>query len=172
MTRKQFTLQCEPHLEQDPAVALRTIQESDQADLRTWKNLNRQYFFFKELISESMQQEWFGKYLARDDDYMFIVQAGSCSIGCVGIRALDDMWDVYNVILGDPAAARKGYMSQALQAMCKWAIELRPMRVSAKVLKDNPALAWYRRNGFRIVSTHDDYVGIEWDETLKPGGSR
>ncbi len=163
MTKKQFALLCEPHLGTDPAVELRAIQASDQFKLRDWKNRNRQFFFFKELISESAQQEWFGRYLTRDDDYMFVVRAEECSIGCMGIRMLEDTWDVYNVILGELRFARKGYMRRALQAMCRWAAELRPMRISAKVLKDNPAINWYCRNGFRIVSSHVDYVEIEWD---------
>ena len=172
MTKKQFSLGCGPYRGPDPTVELHTIRESDQSALRTWKNQNHQFFFFKELISESAQQEWFAKYLMRDGDYMFIVQAEECSIGCMGIRILEDTWDVYNVILGELKFAKRGYMRQALQMMCSWAAELRPMRISAKVLKNNPAINWYCRNGFKVVSTHADHVEIEWDGAAFIGGSR
>lgn len=163
MTGKQFSLEDESRPGSHPGIELRTIRESDQSELRTWKNQNRQYFFFKELISESAQQEWFGRYLARDDDFMFIVQAEDCNIGCMGIRMLEDTWDVYNVILGDLSFSRRGYMRQGLQMMCGWAAKLHPMRISAKVLKDNPAIDWYCRSGFKIVATHVDHVEIEFD---------
>lgn len=163
MTRMQFSLGDKTCLGFRPGVELRTIRKSDQSKLRTWKNQNRAYFFFKELISESAQQEWFGRYLTRDDDYMFVVWAENCDIGCMGIRLLEDTWDVYNVILGDMKFSRRGYMRQGLQMLCHWAVELHPMRISAKVLKDNPAIHWYCRSGFKIVATHFDYLEIELD---------
>jgi RimJ/RimL family protein N-acetyltransferase len=162
MTERQFSLVCEPHRGSDLAVELRTIRQSDQCELRAWKNQNRKSFFFKELISESTQQEWFEKYLIRDGDYMFVVRVEGYSVGCMGIRLQEDTWDVYNVILGDLRFSKRGYMRQALQMMCSWAAELRPMRISAKVLKDNPAIEWYCRNGFKVVSIHSDHVEIEW----------
>jgi RimJ/RimL family protein N-acetyltransferase len=142
---------------------LRTIQEGDQSQLRNWKNRNRHSFFFKEIISEPAQHEWFGRYLAREDDYMFVARAEGCSIGCMGVRRVEDVWDVYNVILGDQRFSGRGYMWRALQMMCNWAAELHPLRISAKVLKDNPAITWYCRNGFRVVATRDDHVEIELD---------
>jgi RimJ/RimL family protein N-acetyltransferase len=172
MTKKQSSLEDESHRDSHAAVELRTIRESDQPQLRAWTNQNRQYFFFKELISEFAQQEWFGKYLTRDDDYMFIVRAEGCSIGCMGIRVLEDTWDVYNVILGEQRFSGRGYMGQALQTMCSWAAELRPIRISARVLKDNPAINWYCRNGFKVVATHDDHVEIELDGVTRSSSRR
>jgi len=169
VTKKQFTIPCTSDLHSDSSVELRTIGESDQPTLLAWKNQSRQYFFFKELISESAQREWFGQYLARDDDYMFVVRVKGDSIGCMGIRLITDTWDVYNVILGDLRFAKKGYMYQALHTMCRWAVGQYPVRISAKVLKDNPAIDWYSRNGFRIVSTHLEYVEIEWSNTTPVG---
>lgn len=172
MTQTLLSFVCEPHRNLDPMVELRTIREDDQPQLRNWKNQNRQFFFFKGIISEFAQQEWFAAYLTRDDDYMFIVRTEGCSIGCMGIRRLEDTWDVYNVILGEQSFSGRGYMGQALQTMCSWAAELRPMRISAKVLKDNPAINWYCRNGFKVVATHDDHVEIELDGPLHTSSRR
>jgi len=147
------------------AVLLRTIGARDQTNLRAWKNENRQFFFYKEIISETAQQEWFRKYQTREHDYMFIVLANGLEIGCMGVRMLEATWDVYNVILGNTQFAKKGFMGQAFQLMCSFAITVSPMRISAQVLNSNPALSWYTHNAFQIVVNRTDHVEIELDQS-------
>jgi RimJ/RimL family protein N-acetyltransferase len=142
---------------------LRAIEDRDQDHLREWKNQNRRWFFHRGIIAPSAQVEWFRNYWAREYDLMFIIEAEVCDIGCMGIRLDGDQWDIYNVILGVPDFAKKGFMGQALRMMCSHAINLTPKLVTAKVLKDNPAVNWYLRNGFRIMETNEDYVEIELD---------
>jgi RimJ/RimL family protein N-acetyltransferase len=141
----------------------------DLENLRNWKNLNKQYFFFQGEISEEGQRIWFGQYLSRPNDYMFMVEACGKCIGCMGIR-IDPQeeaeWDVYNVILGLPEQGRKGYMSQALYMMCSWAHKWKQLPIRAKVLSANPALSWYCHNDFGVISHHDDYVRIELDKSV------
>lgn len=148
-----------------PAIRLRAIEECDQHNLRVWKNANRRFFFYKEVISETAQQEWFEGYQTREYDYMFIVEAEESTIGCMGIRLLEGMWDIYNVILGDERFSKKGYMSQALRVLCSFAIGISNVRLGAKVLSDNPALMWYCRNGFQVVARHSDHIEIELDKS-------
>lgn len=162
MTNRQFTLR---YLNADSVVELRTIRESDQSLLREWKNQHRQSFFFKELITKSAQQQWFDKYLARDDDFLFVVRVENSRIGCMGIRMFEDRWDVYNVILGDSKFSKQGYMRQALRLMCTWALQERPQRITAKVLAENPAMNWYCRNGFGVVFSQADHVEIALDQS-------
>jgi RimJ/RimL family protein N-acetyltransferase len=144
-----------------PNVVLRSIQQADQSHLKDWKNQNRSGFFYKEIITEEGQLKWFQGYLSRPDDYMFIIQVSNTDIGCMGFRLLEEGWDIYNVILGNTDFGRKGYMSQAFKMMCSYIQSLKSVRISAKVLKTNPALDWYCRNGFRIAETFDDYEEIE-----------
>ena len=148
-----------------PAVLLCAMEARDQNNLRAWKNENRQFFFFKEIISETTQQEWFRQYQSREHDYMFIVLANGLEIGCMGVRMLEATWDVYNVILGNTLFAKKGYMGQAFQLMCSFAIAVSPIRISAQVLKDNPALSWYTHNAFQIVVNRSDHIEIELDHS-------
>lgn len=148
--------------DQYPEVALHSIKLSDQENLRNWKNANRQSFFYQQIISSDDQQKWFEAYLKRDDDFMFIVMAAE-PIGCMGFRFSDQVWDVYNVILGRPEFGRKGHMSHALQMMCSFARQLALIPITAKVLKDNPAVSWYKRNAFRVVAIQFDHVEIEID---------
>ena len=144
-----------------PAVSLRSIQQADQANLRNWKNKNRNGFFYKEIITEEEQLKWYHGYLSRLNDYMFIVQVGSVDIGCMGFRLMNEGWDIYNVILGNPDFGKKGNMAHAFTIMCSFAQSLNLINISAKVVKENPALDWYCRNGFRVAATFNDYIEIE-----------
>ena len=74
---------------------------------------------------------------------------------------MDNKWDIYNVILGNPDFGKKGYMTQAIIKMCDIAKKTKNIPITAKVIKDNPALEWYKRNNFEIVTTYENYVEIE-----------
>lgn len=144
-------------------LALRTIVEADCEDLRQWKNANRFSFFHQEIITPQQQREWFAGYLARDDDYMFILSVRDRAIGCMGFRLLDDHADIYNVILADALLGGKGWMSQALRLMCSYILSDFTRDIRAKVLRSNPALDWYLKNGFRRRAEHETYFEIELD---------
>ena len=141
-------------------LTLRSIDHEDLERLRRWKNENREAFFFKGTISEQDQRDWYEAYLERPRDFMFIVEVEGCAVGCMGIRLLEDGWDVYNVIRSEAGLGGKGYMSRALDLMCAYASRVVRSSISAKVLRANPALSWYRGRGFEAVDTKDDYVLI------------
>ena len=151
-----------------PEVTLRTAGPQDQENLRNWKNSNRQRFFFQGIISPQAQEDWFARYVARERDYMFMVEAEKREIGCMAIRWEDGAWDIYNVILGRPDGGRKGHMRGALQMMCSFALGVSRATVAAKVLKDNPALEWYCRNGFMVTGSGSDHAVIELGPAFSP----
>ena len=81
----------------------------------------------------------------------------------MGIRLIDDhTWDVYNVILGVDELRGRGLMKGALQAMLRFATSHRPSRITLKVLRGNPAMAWYRINGFVVTSEHADHFFMSY----------
>lgn len=139
-------------------LTLRAADWNDQDSLRNWKNNNRQFFFNKAVILPEQQMEWFRGYGARERDYVFMVEVGGRAIGCMGVRLLEDDWDVYNVILGEPAEGGKGHMSRALRLMLAFAYRTRQCAVQLKVLKANPAAGWYEKNGFQVVAEGADYL--------------
>ena len=73
---------------------LRTINENDIEDLRSWKNENKNSFFLSQDITPEQQQKWFTAFSARENDHMFIVEQQTeghwKKIGCMGFRRLDD----------------------------------------------------------------------------------
>ena len=134
---------------------LRTIDPSDCERLRQWKNANRRSFFFQEIIEPEEQRRWYEGYGDRPEDFMFVVEAAGDSIGCMGFRIREGEADVYNVIRGVPDAP--GGLSGALRLMCSYAQAQFRCGVVARVLKSNPAVAWYEKNAFAIASEHDTH---------------
>lgn len=157
---KRFRLRSEEF----PEIGLRTIAEVDLENLRIWKNDHRESFFFKGLISPEDQVKWFQGYLERPHDYMFIVAVDDHSIGCLGFRDIDEGVDIYNVILGVPEMGHRGLMDKALKILCTYVQKEYPGRQGAKVLRNNPALNWYQRNGFERVGDNEEYLDVKLDQ--------
>lgn len=144
--------------EQDFSVELIPSVHADIQYLRELKNLHREFFFYKDIITAEQQNVWFEKYLTRGDDYMFIVQTNNQKVGCMGIRLQDSCWDVYNVILGDHEFKGSGIMGRAFQLMLNFALSERDLPIRLNVLKNNPAIWWYEKNGFIITSDSPDFL--------------
>lgn len=144
-------------------VRLRLCEARDQGMLRAWKNSNRQYFFHKHEISEAKQLEWFSAYLARPDDHMYVIEesVGSewLAVGVAGVRLLadEDVLDAYNIMRGSKTANNRVNMGACFRLLCDTAAREYRRPVGCKVLKTNPALAWYKRLGFRCTSATPEY---------------
>ena len=139
---------------------MRTITKEDIELLREWKNDHRQFFFYDKLIGPEQQQMWYSQFAQRSNDVMFIILVEGHKVGCIGTRLLspDDV-DIYNVILGEKTFEGKGIMSTALNATSKLNRLLYPTSaIHVRVLLSNPAVAWYKKNGFVTVDERDNYV--------------
>ena len=142
------------------SLRLRAANDNDLEFLRQWKNEQREFFFHKDIITPDQQHAWFAKFKARNDDYMFIVDLNCKAIGCMGIRLLDEAWDVYNVILGLADYGKKGYMGKAFQTMLTYAKSVSNCPITLQVLKTNPTVAWYEKNGFVVISEQGDHYSL------------
>jgi hypothetical protein len=152
-----------PVTDEPRRVWLRSANAGDLANLRHWKNQRREFFFHKEEISAEQQEKWFRAYQARPHDFMFMVMVGGDPAGCMGIRLVDNhTWDVYNVILGVHELRVGGPMRSAFQAMLRFATSHHPAPITLKVLKGNPAIDWYRKNGFVISAEHPDHFAMSY----------
>ena len=137
---------------------VRSITDEDIEILRQWKNENRHSFFFKEIITIAMQQEWFRAYGSREHDFMMVLVYEGKKIGCIGFRRLEDRVDLYNLIVGQKKDAGQGHMTLALDLVCMEAARRYPREpVMVSVLRTNPAVAWYLRRGFTVVREHADH---------------
>lgn len=144
-----------------PEISLSSIGWDDQKKMRLWKNDSRRSFFYQKIIKPDDQKEWFEDYLSRNQDFVFLIKNNKDSIGCIGFRLQEMQWDIYNVMLGNTSFRGKGYMRKALRMVCSYAVSLKPLPVTAKVLTANPALQWYYRNGFEQKTVQSGYVQVE-----------
>jgi RimJ/RimL family protein N-acetyltransferase len=150
--------------EEAPGVELKSIGAEDLENLRAWKNEHREFFFFKGIISETDQLKWYEQYLRRPDDFMFVILVEHSPIGCIGFRYTEGKVDIYNVILGAKEMGGRGLMSGALRIMCSYAAELYRGVQGLKVLRHNPAVGWYKQNGFREIAAFEEHLELELDE--------
>jgi ribosomal protein S18 acetylase RimI-like enzyme len=140
---------------------LRSPSEPDLDKLRLWKNAQKRFFFHKKDISKLEQLAWYTKFSQRPYDILLMTIFRNEAFGCMGVRLIADHWDVYNVILGLPELGKKGYMSRSLQVMLRFARSIKWAPITLKVLKENPAVRWYERQGFEVVSTNAEYYAMQ-----------
>jgi RimJ/RimL family protein N-acetyltransferase len=130
--------------------------------LRRWKNAHRSAFFDQREIEAPRQTAWFAGLMERDDDFMFVVVIEGIDAGSMGVRVLQGAAEVYNVNLGREELGGAGYMSAALQRLVAFAEATHALPVVVAVLKNNPAVRWYERNGFEIVRDRGDSWDMVW----------
>lgn len=138
-----------------PALVLRSASQSNLEYLRKWKNEQKQFFFHQEEITADQQEQWFGSFKQRPHDLMLMTEYNQQIFGCMGIRWQENHWDIYNVILGLQEFGGRGLMGLAFAALLDLAGSLKFAPISLQVLKHNPAVKWYQKQGFEIAETHD-----------------
>jgi hypothetical protein len=147
--------------------SLQTININDIEYLRQWKNEHKEFFFYKNEISKIEQENWFFELNKRLSDHIFIVYDNTSPVGCIGARLTESCVDIYNVILGNKIYKGKHVMKNALWAVVSLNSLLyfaKPNRVS--VLKNNPAINWYEKIGFKIINNFQDYVLMEFQDSI------
>lgn len=147
-------------LESD-GVVLRSIETQDLEFLRVLKNDNRKSFFFQDLISPEMQTRWFEGYRQRALDFMFVVEFEGRRCGSMGFRIKDGVADCYNII-GSPDCAGRGVMRRAMVRLCEYVAETHTTNITLSVLKENPAVGWYKKCGFLLESEGADFFKMRY----------
>jgi ribosomal protein S18 acetylase RimI-like enzyme len=150
-------------------LGLRSATDRDLDNLRSWKNSNRQFFFHQNEISAEQQLAWYESFALRPYDYMLMIQHQDIAKGCIGIRRVDDEWEIYNVILGDPAFGKQGNMGRALIGTLEMALKQYALPITLNVLKHNPAVAWYLKNGFVKILEAENYFGLRYEHSQHKG---
>jgi hypothetical protein len=158
---------------------LRSIGSEDIENLRIWKNKHQGSFFLNRDITPPEQEKWFAAFTGRADDYMFIVEQQLAGenwqpVGCLGFRKLTDenCVDAYNIMRGEKSAPPASFtMSDAFRAMLAFAASrYAELPVRCKVLCDNPAVEWYKKNNFSIIeNVRDEYYLMELDKASLNG---
>lgn len=150
-----------------PELELRAAGQADLDLLRTWKNEQKQFFFHQEEITVVQQSRWYGSFINRPYDLLLMTVFEQRVFGCMGIRWQEDHWDIYNVILGLQDFGRKGLMGKSFSAILAYAITLKQAPIKLQVLKRNPAVAWYQKQGFSITATHESHFSMMYQPNIK-----
>ena len=144
-------------LRSDPDLNFRSITKSDLEKLRLWKNEHRNSFFSKGLVSAQQQLLWYEGFLSRPLDFMMILEVSRQPVGCIGIRWLNDHWDIYNVIMGEREYSGLGFMSITFKEILLFADSKQKGPFKLKVLRKNPAVKWYKRQGFVVTEEQESF---------------
>src|SRR5215831_3487205 len=75
-------------------VRLRLLEERDLALTRAWRNQDeiRRWFLTSDPITAEQHQEWFRRYLERDDDFVFVIEETEvlrCAVGQASVYHVD-----------------------------------------------------------------------------------
>jgi RimJ/RimL family protein N-acetyltransferase len=149
-------------------IRLRLLERSDLPMTLRWRNQDhiRKWFIHSEVISPQGHQEWFEKYLKRDDDYLFIVEEihiFNKPIGQVSIYEIK--WNERKakfgrLLIDEPETQGKGLAKMAASILLNYGSNtLGINRYELEALSSNEsALALYRSLGFIEIS---DVNGIK-----------
>jgi RimJ/RimL family protein N-acetyltransferase len=148
---------------------MRPITLDDIEYLRVWKNLNKEYFFFKEEITKEDQLNWYNRFILFPDNYMFIIENENEKIGCIGVRLFQGFADVYNVILGNNIYKGKHVMTNAIEAIIALcSLIYKDIPICVRVLNNNPAIQWYQKIGFSLSDSFEEYTLMNYEfKTLR-----
>lgn len=135
-------------------VRLRLAEARDLPTTLAWRNRDDARVWFKTptLLSMENHAAWFGRYLEKDDDFLFIVEASGQPVGQASVYDID--WAAGSAEIGRflvaPEAAGQGHISAACAELVKFCAGPLGLRyLFLEVLEGNErALRVYRRNGF------------------------
>ena len=145
-------------------VRLRPLAADDLAATLGWRNRDdaRKWFKTDAVIALEQHRGWFERYLLKDDDVVFIVEADGVAIGQVAVYDINREAGTAEVgrFLVAPEAAGKGYLFAACRALVDWCQrELRLHRICLEVFEHNQrAIRIYDALGFVETSRQNGFV--------------
>lgn len=135
-------------------IRLRLIEESDLETTLSWRNRDDARVWFKTSSQLTLEQHqaWFHRYLNKDDDFLFVVEAGDKLVGQASVY--DIQWNTGCAEVGRflvaPECGGKGYIGQACAALIRLCADTLSLRyLFLEVIETNDrAIRLYQRNGF------------------------
>ncbi len=141
---------------------IRSAQWRDVELLRVWKNKHRQFFFTKDEIKSEDQEKWFRTYLEDDSISMYMCEFDGSCLACVGMKEIGNMrLELFNLICGEPKVLGLGLMRHFYQSLEEMLKTCGYAGIELSVLKDNPAVTWYKKQGFVQMGEASDFFRME-----------
>lgn len=162
-------------------VRLRLLREADLPLTLRWRNQDhiRRWFFHSEPIAPDQHHAWYERYRERDDDFVFVIErpdAPPQPVGQVALYGID--WaarrgEYGRLMIGEPAAAKKGLARVATAALLKAAFAWGLDEIYLEVLADNArALAVYHACGFAVTQADQRVIKMSCRRPAGPCGAQ
>ena len=145
-------------------VRLRLIEESDLQQTLAWRNREDARVWFKSSNELTLTQhlDWFDRYLTKDNDFLFIIEAMGKPVGQASVYGID--WETGSAEVGRflvaPESAGRGYIGGGCEALIRLCTDVLHLRyLFLEVLPGNePAIHLYRKNGFAVEHCNNDLI--------------
>jgi RimJ/RimL family protein N-acetyltransferase len=149
----------------DDAIMLRLVENRDIERILDWRNNDDVRIWFKtsDKVSLKNHRAWFEKYLAKTDDFFFIVEAAGTPVGQCALYNIDASGSAeIGRFISDPDHAGKGYIARSCLQLVKFGrdnLKLRHLYVD--LLENNErAAGLYRRCGFAEERRADGIIRV------------
>ena len=136
-------------------VQLRLVAEADLDTTMGWRNRDDVRVWFKDsqIITPDQHRAWFVQYSARDDDFLFVVEAKGRPVGQASVYRVN--WEEGTAEVGRflvaPEAGGRGYIGHACAELLRFCADTLSLKLVFLEVKENNerAIRLYARNGFR-----------------------
>lgn len=145
-------------------IRLRLLIENDLELILAWRNRDDARAWFKDssIISMDQHRRWFDKYIDKEDDFHFIVEANITPVGQASVYHIDREKSEAEIgrFLVAPNNERKGYIKQACVELIKFCHDdLKLNYIFLEVMATNhKAIALYEKIGFSEEKRYDDLI--------------
>ena len=159
-------------------IRLRALEHNDLPRFVRWINdpETRHFMTMRYPLSQSEEEKWWDSFLERKNDHIFAIEAKDGTyIGNIGLHGFEreNRRAQLGILIGDKACWGKGYGTDAIVAMLRWAFaHLNLNRVSLTVFAYNErAIRCYQKCGFQHEGTMRQarYAGGQYHDELVMG---
>jgi diamine N-acetyltransferase len=136
-------------------VRLRPITLDDLDLTMSWRNRDEVRVWFKDSqpLTPEQHRAWYTRYSARDDDFVFVIEADGQPVGHAAVYGIDWIERVAEIgrFMAAPEARGRGYIGLACGELLRFCGETLNLRSVFLEVKENNerAIGIYLRNGFR-----------------------
>lgn len=138
------------------------VQVEDLPLLLLWRNENRHFFKYTEVITKQDHQNWYDEHVAAPHTQLKLYMIGYWAtdyqiqpipVGTVGVRFHGSSAEITNVIMGSQQFRRNGIMETAIRKLIDTKV-IGSNRIFLEVLSTNTAaISLYKKLGFVFESS-------------------
>lgn len=138
----------------DGTVTLRLVAEHDLKTILDWRNRDEARVWFKtsEKLSFDSHKRWYERYLAKDDDFFFMIEADGVPVGQCAIYDIDRVARTAEIgrFLVAPDKAGHGYITRSCEELIHFGTRILGLPyLFLEVMEQNDrAIRIYKQCGF------------------------